>query len=382
MKVVTIVGARPQFIKAAAVGRALGRAGHQAFLVHTGQHYDDVMADIFFRELEMPKPDVNLEVGSGTHGFQTGHMLVRLEEVLVAERPDWVLIYGDTNSTLAGALAASKLGIPLAHVEAGMRSFNREMPEEINRVVADHVSDLMFCATRTGVENLRQEGIQKGVRFVGDVMYDACLIFLPIARQRSRILVELGISSGEYLLLTAHRAETVDNDRRMRDLMHRVATLDAPVIFPAHPRTRKRLEALRLLSSLPQRFRIVPPVGYLDMLVLEAEAAAVLTDSGGVQREAFFLSVPSIILRSETEWPELVQVGASALAGPDFSNLPIEQLGRVDPEIVANLFGQGDASEKIARELSVAGNAAESRPTSERLTDDVNVQASSKNGHS
>jgi UDP-GlcNAc3NAcA epimerase len=369
MKVLTVVGARPQFIKAALVGRALRAEGHHEFLVHTGQHYDDAMADVFFRELEISRPQVNLEVGSGSHGFQTGHMLMRLEDVLVTEKPDWVLIYGDTNSTLAGALAACKLQIAVAHVEAGMRSYRRDMPEEVNRVLSDHVSDLLFCATRTSVENLRREGIRKGVRLVGDVMYDACLLFLPLARKSSRILDELGVESRAYMLMTAHRAETVDHDERLRELMAQVTKLDATVIFPAHPRTQKRLEALRLLTSLPPRFRVVPPVGYLDMLVLEAEARAVLTDSGGVQREAFFLSVPSVILRNETEWPELVQAGASALAGPGFSNLPVDGLRRVDPQTVTDLFGRGDASKKIARELGGGSGADRTAATATVSTD-------------
>jgi UDP-N-acetylglucosamine 2-epimerase len=357
MKVLTVVGARPQFIKAAPVGRALREAGHHEILVHTGQHYDDAMADVFFRELEIPKPDVNLGVGSGSHASQTGQMLIRLEKVLLSEKPDLVLIYGDTNSTLAGALAACKLHIAVAHVEAGMRSFRRDMPEEINRVLSDHVSDLLFCATLTSVENLRREGIREGVHLVGDVMYDACLLFLPLARKSSRILEELGVEPRGYVLMTAHRAETVDHDERLRELMAQVAKLDATVIFPAHPRTQKRLEALCLLSSLSPRFRVVPPVGYLDMLILEAEARVVLTDSGGVQREAFFLSVPSVILRNETEWPELIQAGASALAGPNFSNLPVDGLRGVDLQTVTALFGHGDASKKIAREVGGGGEA-------------------------
>ncbi|MGH9368022.1 MAG: non-hydrolyzing UDP-N-acetylglucosamine 2-epimerase [Thermoanaerobaculia bacterium] len=352
MKVAAVVGARPQFIKAAPVGRALREAGHREFLLHTGQHYDDAMADVFFRELEIPEPDVNLEVGSGSHGFQTGQMLMRLEEVLAAEKPDWVLVYGDTNSTLAGALAAAKLKLRLAHVEAGMRSYNREMPEEINRVISDHLSDLLFTPTQTGVENLRKEGITEGVRLVGDVMYDALRMFLPIARRRSRILEELRLEPRGYALLTAHRAETVDSDARLTRLLTRVSEVEIPVVFPAHPRTGKRMAALGLLERLPSRVRVVPPLGYLDMLRLESEARVVLTDSGGVQREAFFLSVPSVILRGETEWPELVESGASVLAGSDFDVIPVDgaQPGRrVDPE---ELFGRGNASQKIVKELA------------------------------
>jgi len=356
MKVLTVVGARPQFIKAAPVGLALRRAGHHEVLVHTGQHYDDAMADVFFRELGIPKPDVNLEVGSGSHGFQTGHMLLRLEDVLVAEKPDWVLIYGDTNSTLAGALAASKLHIPLAHVEAGMRSYKREMPEEVNRVLSDHVSDLLFCPTGTSVENLRKEGITGGVHLVGDVMYDALRMFLPIARQRSHVLRDLALSPRNYLLLTAHRPETVDSDERLERLMAEIVKLELPVVFPAHPRTRKRIEALNLFDRLPARIRMIPPVGYFDMLVLESEARVVLTDSGGVQREAFFLSVPSVILRGETEWPELVESGASILAGDGFERITIDGTApsQVSPP---EIFGGGDASVKLVRCLGASARA-------------------------
>jgi UDP-GlcNAc3NAcA epimerase len=352
MKIVTVVGARPQFIKAAPVGRALREGGHQEVLVHTGQHYDDVMADRFFRELEIPEPDANLGVGSGSHAFQTGQMLIRLEEILLAQKPDWVLIYGDTNSTLAGALAASKLHLPLAHVEAGMRSYNRVMPEEVNRVVSDHLSNLLFTPTGTGVENLRKEGITRGVHRVGDVMYDALLHFLPVARRRSSILEELGLTPGSYALMTAHRPETVDSDERLPQLLAQVGRLDLPIVFPAHPRTRKRLEAFGLLSRLPAGLRIVPPVGYLDMLVLEADARLVLTDSGGVQREAFFLSVPSVILRNETEWPELVELGASVLAGEGFQGVTSEMAPFRPGTAPSEIFGSGDASRRISRHLS------------------------------
>jgi len=354
MKIVTVVGARPQFIKVAPVGRALRNAGHQEVLVHTGQHYDDEMAAIFFRELEIPRPDINLGVGSGSHSFQTGEMLLRLGPILEQQNPDWVLVYGDTNSTLAGALAASKLRIPLAHVEAGMRSYNRVMPEELNRVLADHASDLLFCPTRTSVENLRREGITKGVRQVGDVMYGALQIFLSIGERRSRILDELGVAPRSYALLTAHRAETVDFDGRLTRLLTQIGKLDLPVVFPAHPRTLKRMQTLGLIEKLSSGIRIVPPVGYLDMLVLERQARVILTDSGGVQREAFFLAVPSVILRGETEWPELIEVGASTLAGEDFEALTPAMTRREHDRGPRDIFGHGDASARIAGELSSA----------------------------
>jgi len=351
MKVVTVVGARPQFIKAAPVGRALRRAGHREILVHTGQHYDDDMADVFFRELDIPAPSVNLEIGSGAHGAQTGQMLMRLEEVLLSERPEWVLIYGDTNSTLAGALAAAKLQIPLAHVEAGMRSYNRRMPEEINRVVSDHLSDLLFSPTRTGVANLQKEGITKGVHLVGDVMYDALRLFLPVASKQSTILKTLGLEPASYALMTVHRAGTVDSEERLSQLFERLADAPLPIVFPAHPRTRKRIEALGLLHKMPAQILIIPPVGYFDMLVLESKASLVLTDSGGVQREAFFLAVPSVILRGETEWPELISCGASVLAGEDFAALRIIKSPETKSVSPADLFGRGDASDRIVGAL-------------------------------
>ena len=373
--IVSVIGARPQFIKAAVVSDALARQGCSEYVVHTGQHYDHGMSGIFFEELGMREPDVNLEVGSGSHAFQTGEMLMRLESILSSQSPDWVVIYGDTNSTLSGALAAAKLGLPIAHVEAGMRSRRRDMPEEINRVVADHLSSLLFCATATSVENLRREGLTQGTRLVGDVMYDAALKFLGVAQKRSSILAALGLASGEYILLTAHRAETIDNDEKLCQLVGQIAKLEAAVIFPAHPRTHKRLVDLGLISSLPGRIRVVPPVGYLDMLVLEANASVVLTDSGGVQREAFFLSVPSIILRAETEWPELVASGASALAGPDFSNLPIRRLGRVDPRAAASLFGDGHAGRRIAAELAGENSPVEEGRTLEPVVDSRSAAA-------
>jgi UDP-N-acetylglucosamine 2-epimerase (non-hydrolysing) len=351
MKIVTVVGARPQFIKAAPLSRVL-RGEHREVLVHTGQHYDDEMSAVFFRELGVPAPDYNLGVGSGPHGQQTGEMLKGIEEVLQGEQPHGVLVYGDTNSTLAGALAAAKMHIPVAHVEAGVRSYNRAMPEEVNRVLTDQVARLLFCPTPSSVENLRREGVTRGVHYVGDVMRDAQLLFFPEAQRRSSILEKVGLQRRRYALLTVHRPETVDCDERLTRLMAAVARLDLPIVFPVHPRTRKRLAALGLLESLGARVTVLPPVGYLDMLLLQGEARAVLTDSGGVQREAHYLSVPSIILRKETEWPELVEVGASRLVGEDFGELNTELLMSSKPVSPCALFGAGEASGKIARQLS------------------------------
>jgi UDP-N-acetylglucosamine 2-epimerase len=351
MKVVTIVGARPQFIKAAPLSRELRRE-HREVLVHTGQHYDDGMSGVFFRELGVPEPDYNLGVGSGTHGQQTGEMLKGIEEVLLREAPDRVIVYGDTNSTLAGALAAAKLHVPVAHVEAGVRSYNRAMAEEINRVLTDRIADLLFCPTPSSVENLAREGIAEGVHVVGDVMRDALLMFLPRALERSSMLQRLEVAPKEYALLTLHRAENVDDDGRLRGLVEDIGRLDLPVVFPVHPRTRKRLEALGLMESLPPAIRAIPPVGYLDMLALQSQARVVLTDSGGVQREAYFLSVPSVILRGETEWPELVQAGASVLAGGALTPETLRAAQRTAP---SDLFGGGDASRKIALQIQASG---------------------------
>ena len=313
VKVVSIIGARPQFIKAAAVSRVL-RERHREILVHTGQHYDYEMSGIFFDGLELPAPDVNLGVGSGSHGAQTGTMLKGVEEVLAGERPDYLLIYGDTNSTLAGALAASKLAIPVAHVEAGLRSFNRRMPEEINRVVADHLSDLLLCPSDTAVRNLAAEGITGTAHLVGDVMLDV----MNWARQRlrekpSEILQRLGVTEQRYLLATVHRSENTDDVARLAEILTVFNSLQETIVFPVHPRTRKVIAEARL--PIAGHVRVIDPVGYLDMVALTGAARMVLTDSGGLQKEAYWLRVPCLTLREETEWVETVQAGWNRLAG-------------------------------------------------------------------
>lgn len=268
LKVVTIVGARPQFIKAAPVSRALRKAGHIEYLVHTGQHYDDNMSAIFFRDLELPEPDINLEVGSGSHSKQTGKMLIRLEEVLLQEKPDWVLTYGDTNSTLAGALASVKLHIPVAHIEAGLRSFNRKMAEEHNRIVADHLSDLLLCPTQVAVNNLEREGITQGVHIIGDVMYDSILYNSQLAEEHSHIVDQLKLQPENYVLATVHRAENTDAPERLKSIfmaLEQIAQDGLPVILPLHPRTRKKLDALAISTS---HLQLLAPVSYLDMLLL------------------------------------------------------------------------------------------------------------------
>ena len=350
MRVVTVVGARPQFVKAAPVSRVL-REAHSEVLVHTGQHYDYGMSQVFFDELGMPEPDVNLGVGSGSHGRQTGEMLIGLEEVLLVERPDWVLVYGDTNSTLAGALAAAKLQIPVAHVEAGLRSNNRVMPEEHNRVLADHCSDLLFCPTGTAVSNLAREGITRGVHLVGDVMYDAVLQHGAMARQRSTVLDELGLAGQRFALATIHRPYNTDDPSRLREIVNALGALNIPVVFPVHARTRDRLAQIHNPQSTIRNLQSVNPLGYLDMLALEQAASLILTDSGGVQKEAYFFGVPCVTLRPETEWVETVAAGWNRLAWGD-AKVVLAVASKPWPTgLPPRVFGDGRAAEKIVELL-------------------------------
>ena len=354
MKVVHIVGARPQFIKLAPILKAVERHNQQypdrpiqEILVHTGQHYDYEMSQVFFDELGLKAPDYHLGVGSGSHGYQTGEMLKRIEEVLLKEKPDLVMVYGDTNTTLAGALAASKLHIPVAHVEAGLRSFNKKMPEEINRVLTDHLSDFLFCPTQTAVENLRREGIEKGVHLVGDVMYDAVLLYLDLAERKSEIMERLGLKPKSYALVTVHRAENTDQPERLRAIfegLERVAKEGLSVILPLHPRTRKQLNALGIH---PKEVQVLDPVSYLDMLVLEKNARVILTDPGGVQKEAFFFGVPYVTLREETEWVETVETGWNTLVGCDPKRM-VQAALEAHPGIESVWpYGDGQAAERI-----------------------------------
>lgn len=349
MKIATVVGARPQFIKAAPVSRAL-RVRHQEVLIHTGQHYDPNMSDIFFAELDIPRPDYHLGVGSGSHGVQTGAILQAVEEVLFQENPDALLVYGDTNSTLAGALAAAKLHIPVLHIEAGLRSFNRKMPEEINRVLTDHLSELLFCPTATAVANLAREGITSGVHLTGDVMYDAFLYNQRLAKD-SRVSDRLGVKSGEYILCTIHRAENTDEPGRIKGIFAALSRLSRPVVLPLHPRTQKIIREQGLEAALGSNIRVIDPVGYLEMISLEAGAWKILTDSGGVQKEAYFAGVPCITLRDETEWLETVQAGWNYLAGTDTGKIlrAVEEF--TPPDIQPNVFGRGDAAEEFVRIL-------------------------------
>ena len=344
MKVVYVVGARPEFIQAAPVSRAL-RQRHQEILVHTGQHYDYQMSAVFFRELSLPPPDYNLEVGSGPHGWQTGEMLARMEEVLLAEQPDWVLVRGDTNSTLAGALAAAKLHIRVGHIEAGLRSFNRWMPEEINRIAADHVADLLFCPTPIAVANLASEGIQRGVHLVGDVMYEAILNNLALAEARSQILPDLGLTSRSYLLLTVHRAENTDMAGNLGAILAALDRFEELVIFPAHPRTRKRLADVGWQPG--PAIQLVAPQTYFDTLVLEKNARLLLTDSGGMQKEAYCLGTPCLTLREQTEWVETVEAGWNRLVGTDTDKILDAVAGFCPPAGRPPLYGDGRTSQAI-----------------------------------
>jgi UDP-N-acetylglucosamine 2-epimerase len=351
VKVATIVGARPQFIKAALMSRLL-RQKHVEVLIHTGQHYDKAMSTIFFDELQIPNPDYNLGIGSGSHGAQTGAMLGAIEKVLLTETPDAVLVYGDTNSTLAGALAAVKLHIPVAHIEAGLRSFNRRMPEEINRVLTDHVSRWLFCPTQTAMDNLCAEGIEQGAHLVGDVMVDAMRHNLPIATERSDILQQLGLDSGAYYLATIHRPHNTDDQNRLAAILKTLETLDMPVVLPAHPRT---LQAIKLagLTSL-SNLTMIAPVSYLDMIALEASARVILTDSGGVQKEAYMVGVPCVTLREETEWVETVDAGWNQLVGAEPAAIRAAVSSSAPGHDTFPLYGDGKACERIVAALSGA----------------------------
>ena len=342
MKVLSVVGARPQFVKCAPVSREV-RKVHEEVLVHTGQHYDYGLSEVFFRDLGIPTPDYHLDIGSGSHGVQTGRMLGAIEEVIDKEEPEIVLVYGDTNSTLAGALAAAKMHVPVAHVEAGLRSFDRRMPEEVNRVLTDHCSDLLFCPTATAVRNLAAEGITAGVHLTGDVMVDALRQNLSLAQERSTALSDLPRKG--YFLATVHRAGNTDDPVALRAIMEAFARLDAPVVFPAHPRTRKFLATYGIAPA--ENVRVVEPLPYFDMLALLFGARAVLTDSGGVQKEAYILEVPCVTLRENTEWVETVDDGWNVLVGADTERI-VAEAEKAGGGRHSARFGDGHAAERIA----------------------------------
>jgi UDP-GlcNAc3NAcA epimerase len=353
VKIVSIVGARPQFIKASPLSRVL-RQRHQEILVHTGQHYDHEMSQLFFEELNIPPAEYDLKVGSGPHGAQTGAMLAAIETVLHKEAPDVVIVYGDTNSSLAGALAAAKLHVPVAHVEAGLRSFNRAMPEEINRVVADHLSTWLFAPSDAAVTQLGREGIVDGVHVVGDIMLDAVFLFRDRALTRSVVLNRLNLQAQSYVVATVHRAENTDNPERLANIVDGLSRLDLPVVFPLHPRTRDRLREFRIEPGA--NVLVIEPVGYLDMLALQARTACVLTDSGGVQKEAYYLSVPCVTMRRETEWIETVATGWNQLVGTDARDIGMAVMqqrtrpNRPHPP----LYGDGKTAERIVEILTAA----------------------------
>lgn len=343
------MGARPQFIKASAVSRVLA-SDFKEVMIHTGQHYDYEMSDLFFEEMDMREPDFNLGVGGGSHGEQTGRMLIELEKVITSIKPDCILVYGDTNSTLAGALVAGKVGIPLAHVEAGLRSYNRAMPEEVNRVLTDHVSSLLFCPTDAAVENLSKEGITKGVHQVGDVMYDALLHNLRLAQNQLSLLFQLGVIKGEYALATVHRAGNTDNQKNMQSILDGLGSLPTRVIFPVHPRTRIRVAEWRCIVN--SNISLIEPLGPLDILQLQKNANCILTDSGGMQKEAYLLGVRCITLREETEWVETVSAGWNKLAGVDAQMIQnLFEKWQPDGERPL-LYGDGHAAEKICQILA------------------------------
>lgn len=351
VRILTIIGARPQFIKAAAVSRQMAlRSDVDEVIVHTGQHYDVDMSDIFFDELAIPRPDHHLGIGGGTHGAMTGRMLEAIERVLLAESPDWVLVYGDTNSTLAGALAAVKLHVPVAHVEAGLRSFNRRMPEEINRVLTDHASDLLFAPTAAAIANLRHEGLpEERLHLVGDVMYDAALFYKDRAYPPAWFRGS-GMMEGGFVLATVHRAENTDDPERLRGILEGLGGSALPVVLPLHPRTRAKIDQFGL--AIPETIRVVAPVGYLEMVWLEAHSALIATDSGGVQKEAYFHGKPCVTLREETEWVELVESGWNVLVGADMAKIASRTITIPHVAAIHPLYGSGHAAEDIISAIS------------------------------
>jgi UDP-GlcNAc3NAcA epimerase len=352
MRIVSLVGNRPQFVKAAAVSRRL-RERHDEVLVHSGQHYDDQLSAVFFRELELPAPDRQLGVGSGPNADQVSRIMHGFEPVLSEEAPDLTLVYGDTNTTLAGALACARLGLPLAHVEAGMRSFDWSMPEERNRVLADHVSDLCLCSTAVAVENLDREAIGRRARLVGDVMADVSIAMAPVAERESDVLERLGVTAGGYLLMTVHRAGNVDRPEPLARLVELLRELPTTCVFPVHPRTRAALERAGALAELEalEHLLLVPPLGYLDFMKLLIHAAVVLTDSGGVQKEAYLARVPCLTLRDTTEWTETVDLGWNRLVGLDPPRV-LAELKRIErPGEHPDLYGGGRAGQAIVAEL-------------------------------
>lgn len=358
-KILTVVGARPQFVKAAVLSRLIRSEEWSKniteILLHTGQHYDSNMSEVFFDEMQIPEPDIRLKIGGTSHGGMTGHMLIEIEKVLVREKPDLVVVYGDTNSTIAGALAASKLLIPVVHIEAGLRSFNKNMPEEQNRILTDHLSSLLFCPSQVAVSNLEKEGLIGGVHMVGDIMYDATLYYKDKIRQdgsyiKSRFSNNLlhNLSNG-FFLATIHRAENTDSKERLSDIVKAFELIDEQIVLPLHPRTKKRMEEMSL--TFPRNVNIIDPIGYLEMVWLEMNSVAIITDSGGVQKEAYFLEKPCITLRDETEWIETVSSGWNRLVGADLDKI-LEACQCFEiPNTQKELYGDGNAGLRILNQI-------------------------------
>ncbi len=345
MKIVSIIGARPQFIKAAVVSKAFEKFTEiEETLIHTGQHYDENMSKVFFDELEIRKPDYNLEVGSGSHAFQTGTMMIKIEEILLKENPDFVLVYGDTNSTIAGSLAAAKLHIKVAHVEAGLRSFNMLMPEEINRILTDRISNILFAPTKNAIELLAREGIKDNVVFSGDVMFDSILHYQQLASKKKRLSEIIDLEN--FYLGTIHRAENTDVPQRLSSIFEAFSELDLPIVIPLHPRTKNLISGI----SYSDNVKIISPVGYLEMILLLKNSRKVLTDSGGLQKEAYFLKKPCITLRDETEWIETLEGNWNFIVGAN-KNLILEKVGVNNFGKQSDAFGDGKAGEKIAKHL-------------------------------
>lgn len=347
-KIVTIIGARPQFIKAAVLSRIFKKSNNiEEIIVHTGQHYDEKMSEIFFEELNIPNPKYNLSVGSGSHGMQTGKMLIDIESVLLKEKPDLVLLYGDTNSTVAGAIAASKIHIPIAHVEAGLRSFNKKMPEEINRILTDHVSMFLFCPTKDAIKNLQDENLIKNIFAVGDVMYDSMLF---ASQKTTGILSKLGIEKEDYVLATIHRAENTDFREKLESIFTGLNQINKRIILPAHPRLLNKVSNHQLDTK---NIKLIEPISYLEMVELEKNSTFIITDSGGVQKEAYFLKKPCITVREETEWVETVESGWNQLTGTNSEEILKAVKDIKIPESRENYYGDGNAGEKIYEIISV-----------------------------
>ena len=349
MKIVTILGARPQFIKASVVSSAFQRAGINEIIIHTGQHFDSLMSDIFFQDLDLPQPQYHLNVHSLNHSAMTGRMMEKIEELL-DDKPDWMCVYGDTNSTLAGALVAAKLHIPIAHIEAGLRSFNRQMPEEVNRIVTDHLAQLLFAPTTLAVQCLENEGISQGVHLVGDVMMDAILQYQASSKQTSDILAKHQLSLNEFYLATVHRPSNTDDRVRLSYILDSFTKLDLPVVFPIHPRTQAQIHKMELSHYLATDSIVaIPPVSYLDMLALESACRCIITDSGGIQKEAYIFGRPCFTLRNETEWKETVDIGWNQLVQPETLSESIANFRR--PSECPKLYGNGDAATQITQIL-------------------------------